>query len=138
MVSQVDLVLPGLFNLPSVELDADFVDRQLPSLNHLIRYSHRRPNTLLEVDSILAECLGFDASQVLPFGSAFAQQKDAEQGNHVLCRAIHLKPDLRNAFVIPLDETKETLDDIAILINDLSDLFKQDCDVTDLGGKSVV
>lgn len=134
VASQVDLILPGLFNLPANELDPDFVDRQLPSLSHLLRFGHRQRNTLFELDSVLADCLGLDASRILPFASSFAGEKDAGQGNQVLCRAVHLKPDIRNAFAIPLDNSEETKKDIGILINGLSDIFKQDCDLNDLGG----
>ncbi|MDH5353993.1 MAG: hypothetical protein OEY09_06055 [Gammaproteobacteria bacterium] len=130
MASRVDLVLPGLFNLPSAEIDPDIVSRQLPSLNHLLRFGHQQSNNLFEMDSILADCLGLDGFQILPFASAFAGEKDAGQGNHLLCRAVHLKPDMRNAFVIPLHETAEEFDHIDILINDLGDLFKPDCDLT--------
>ncbi len=133
VASEVDLILPGLFNLPANELDPDFVDRQLPSLSYLLRFGHRQPNTLFEMDSVLADCLGIDASRILPFASAFAGEKDARQGKQVLFRAVHLKPDIRNAFAIPLDDTEETKKDIDILINDLNELFKQDCDINDMG-----
>lgn len=133
VASQVDLILPGLFNLPANELDPSLVDRQLPSLNHLLRFGHRQPNALFEMDSILSDCLGLDASRILPFASAFAGEKDVGQGNQVLCRAVHLKADVRNAFAIPLDDMEETQKDIFILINDLSKIFKQDCELSDLG-----
>lgn len=132
VASQVDLVLPGLFNLPANELDPDIFNRQLPSLNHLLRFGHQQPNTLFEMDSVLADCLGLDASRILPFASAFVGEKGAGQGNHVLCRAVHLKPDIRNAFAIPLDEMVSTQEDITILIKDLNDMFKQDCVLSDM------
>lgn len=132
-IGQVDLVVPGLFHLPIHEFDAEFLRGQLPSLNLLLRFGRRVPNTLFDFDSILAYCLGFEPSQKLPFASAFVDGKAASQGEYLLCKPIHLKPDMRNAFALPLEEGDDVDSDIDIIINDLSDVFKQDCDITNLG-----
>lgn len=133
MVGQVDLVLPGLFDLPAGELDADLCQSRLPALNSLLRFAGRESNSFFEIDSMLADCLGLDASRMLPFASAFVGEKGAEQGSYMLCRAVHLKADMRNAFAVPLDEMKETKKDIDILINDLNELFEQDCIINEIG-----
>ena len=132
-IGQVDLVVPGLFHLPVHDLDSEFLHGQLPSLNLLLRFGRRVPSTLFDFDSILACCLGFEASRKLPFASAFVNGNAANQGEYVLCKPIHLKPDMRNAFALPLEESDGLKKDIAILINDLGELFKQDCDLKDLG-----
>ena len=124
-IGQVDLVVPGLFHLPVHELDAEFLREQLPSLNLLLRFGRRAPNTLFDFDSILAYCLGFEPSQKLPFASAFVDENAARQSEYLLCKPIHLKPDMRNAFALPLEESADLESDISILINDLSDEFKK-------------
>ncbi len=134
MAIQVDLVLPGLFKLPATEIDVERFNNDFPALKRLLRFANRQPNNLHDIDAMLSDCLGFDPSTKIPFASAFAKGKSAEQAeNEVLFRGVHLKPDLRNAFVMPLDENDEYLEDLNILINDLGELFKQDCDTKDLG-----
>jgi len=129
---QVNLVVPGLFHLPMHELDPAFLRGKLPSLNSLLRFGRRLPNTLFDFDSIIAHCLGLDPSQKLPFASAFVDSNADSQGEYLLCKPIHLKPDMRNAFALPLEEGQEINNDITILIKDLSDEFKQDCDIENL------
>jgi len=134
MTIQVDLVLPGLFNLPAVDLNNINFSDDFPALNTLLRYSHKQTNNCHDIDAVLSDCLGFDQATKIPFASAFAKDKNDDQtGNDVVFRGAHLKPDLRNAFVMPVDDTDDYQDDIFLLINDLSDLFKQDCDISDLG-----
>ncbi|MCP4188931.1 MAG: hypothetical protein GY763_15100 [Gammaproteobacteria bacterium] len=122
MAHQVDLVLPGLFNL------SEFYDgAELPALNSLLRFGQPVANDLFNIDAILKDCLGVGH---LGFASAFAEGKDAGHGREVLCRAVHLKPDMGNAMAMPLDQY---CDDIGLIINDLSDYFKEDSDFDDLG-----
>jgi len=134
MTVQVDLVLPGLFNLPAMDFNADGTSRELTALNSLLRFGHKQPNNFHDIDAMLGNCLGMDDSKKIPFASAFTKEQTAEQsGNEILFRGVHLKPDLRNAFVIPLNENGNYQEDITLLINDLKELFKQDCNVSDLG-----
>ena len=134
MVVQVDLVLPGLFKLPATEIDVENFGNDFPALNTLLRFAHKQPNSFHDIDAVLSDCFGFEQSTKIPFASAFAKDKSAEQsGNDVLFRGVHLKPDLRNAFVMPLDENDRYLKDIDRLINGLKELFKEDCDIVDLG-----
>ena len=130
---QVDLVVPGLFQLPGHELDANFLARQIPSLNRMLRFASPVSNSLVDFDSILADCLGLENSQGIPFASAFIDQQSAEQAGNVLFRPVHLKPDMRNAFALPLEINQEIENNISIIIKDLSELFKVDCDITELG-----
>ncbi len=134
MAVQVDLALPGLFNLPAADICADGVSIKLPALDTLLRFGHKQDNRYYEIDGILGDCLGMDDSKKIPFASAFTNDKTAGQsGNRILFRGVHLKPDLRNAFVVPLNENEAYQDDISFLINDLKGLFKLDCDIEDLG-----
>ncbi|MCP4492541.1 MAG: hypothetical protein GY820_35325 [Gammaproteobacteria bacterium] len=118
MTPQVDLVLPGLFNL--ADLDAGNVE--LPALYSMLRFGQPNANALISFDAIVADCL---AISHITFASAFAED------NGMLCRAVHLKPDMGGALAIPLDQND---DDISIIINDLSDYFKEDSNFCDLGG----
>jgi len=131
--SQVDLLIPGLFQLPGHEFDANFLSRQLPSLNRLLRFARPVPNSLVDLDAILADCLGLEQTHGIPFASAFIEEGSTEQAGYVLLRPVHLKPDMRNVFALPLEENQEIRTDINILINDLGELFKADCDISDLG-----
>ena len=133
MAIQVDLVLPGLFNLPATGISADSIKKELPALNTLLRFGLKQHNHFHDIDDILSDCLGMDTNSMLPFASAYATELSTEQSsNNVLFRGIHLKPDLRNAFVIPLAENEELQNDLSHLINGLKPLFKEDCDISDL------
>ncbi len=112
MKPQVDLVLPGLFNLP----DFDDSNSDFPALYSLLRFARPVANTLVNFDNILADCLGIEH---VTFASVFEQA----ESRHVLCRAVHLKPDMGGALAIPLDQKDN---DINIIIKDLSDYFKDD------------
>jgi hypothetical protein len=131
-VGQVDLVVPGLFHLPINEFDTKFLSGQLPSLNLLLRFGRRVPNKLFDFDSVLAYCLGFKPSQKLPFASAFVEVDAANQSEYLLCKPIHLKSDGQNLFALPLEQCDEVESDIAELINDLNNEFKQNCEITEL------
>ncbi len=117
MKPQVDLVLPGLFNLPDYNDEAE-----LPALYAILRFAQPLTNTLFNFETILADCLDIN---YLAFSAAFTDAKSTG----VLCRAVHLKPDMGGALAIPLDQKD---DDVNIIINDLSDYFKEDSSFSNL------
>ena len=43
-----------------------------------------------------------------------------------------MRPDLHTAMFVPIQVNEINLDDISILINDLRDLFKVDCDIEEI------
>ena len=47
----------------------------------------------------------------------------------VLFRAVHLQPDLHSAIIVPIHESEENLKDTRLIISDLKELFKVDCDI---------
>lgn len=127
MTAHIDVILPGLFQLPLSELDEDFLANGLPALNHILRYAQRHANSLEEFEALFADSLGLVDQGILPLASAFG-----ETGlplSKMLCQPTHLKADVRNAFVIPLDQSNRTKNDIILIIKDLSALFKEDCDM---------
>jgi hypothetical protein len=115
--------------LPLHELDSVFLDRELPALNYILRYATRVDNQVYEFEPMLAESLGLSGFQSLPLVHAYMEKSASGDAAHLLCQAVHLKPDMRNAIVLPLDNTKETRNDIIIIINDLNNVFNVDCHI---------
>lgn len=126
MIPRIDVILPGLFQLPLAEFNEDFLTDELPALNHILRFAQTHTNRIQDFETLFADSLGLECEGILPLASVFLE---AEQFPGLLCRATHLKADVRNAFVIPLDQSNRTKNDTILIINDLSALFKDDCDI---------
>ncbi len=116
---QIDLVIPGLFDLPLYELDTQDLQRRTPALHRLLRFATRIENRCFDIDEILADTLAL-TQKVPPYAQAL---KGSESGSAVLFKPVHLKADINNALVFPVHETQEN---ITWLINDLQDYFKVD------------
>ena len=134
MTRTVQIVLPGLFDLPLHELEPQLLQQKLPYLNRFLRLATIKPNQAYTIDAILGDVLaGHDSVQApypgLPMAQAFAASEGAEAERLLLCQAIHLRPDMHSAVVVPINVDQENLHDINIIINDLRDLFKVDCDI---------
>ncbi len=132
MAVNVDLIIPGLFDLPVDELDPGFLKLELPALNRFLRFSRPCQNQAFDLESMLIEAMGWTGLETLPFAQAYAGQEFRDSDNLVLFRAIHLKADMHNAIVVPLEENLTNDQDVDIIINDLKELFKVDCDITRL------
>ena len=132
MPERIEIVLPGLFDLPLAELPRESVERDLPNLNRILRFGKPRPNHAYSVDTMLRRALGWsiEASVSLPMAQAFAPDEEREQARHILCEPVHLHPDLRSAVIVPIEKNADNLTDITILINRLNELFKVDCDMS--------
>ena len=117
--TQIDLVIPGLFDLPLYELDEQGLQDQTPALHRVLRYARRIDNRCFDIDEILVDTLGL-SQKVLPYAHAC---KGSNAGYAVLFKPIHLKADINNALVFPVQESN---DNISQLINDLQDFFKDD------------
>ena len=129
MSTKLDLIIPGLFNLPVDEIDSDFLEKDLPALNQLLRYARPIENNLYDLEPILSACMGWQDYAVLPFAQAYVDQASPDRHKYLLFRPVHLKADMYNAFVIPIEDSQTNLNDIALLIKDLSDYFEVDCDI---------
>ncbi len=135
MPDRIQILLPGLFDLPLDELGSTFLRDRLPGLNRLLRYASPRSNRAFSIDAMLQAALGWPtgeppAAAGLPLARAWAENP-ARDGDHLLLfEAIHLRPDLHSAVVIPVEKNDSELKDINSLINDLGDLFKVDCDIS--------
>ena len=132
MAVNVDLIIPGLFDLPVDELDPGFLNLELPALNRFLRFSRPCQNQAFDLEPMLIEAMGWTGLQTLPFAQAYAEQELRDSDNLLLFRAIHLKADMHNAIVVPLEENQANDQDVDIIINDLRDFFKVDCDITRL------
>ena len=129
MSTQIDLVIPGLFNLPLEEFAPDFLTSNLPALNQILSYSNAIPNDQTDFESIIADSLGLAETQTLPFAQAYAEGKLDESHRCLLCRTIHLKADMHNALVLPLENNKVNEDDSSLILEDLQTFFNEDCDL---------
>ena len=136
MPARTSLIVPGLFDLPRAELDARFARAQLPGVNRIVGLGTPIPNRAFDIDAMVARALALgDANPATKLPLAQAQPgADDEPTRALLCEAIHLRPDLRSAVVVPIDKTPENLSEINIIINDLKELFKADCDISALPG----
>jgi hypothetical protein len=126
MSVQIQIVLPGLFDLPLGELDPDLIDNGLPGLNRILRLATALPNQAFSIDSILKTSLGLDTRTQLPVAQAFGLAEDPEADRLLLASAIHLQAGLHSAVIIPVQSNSENLNDLNIIINDLKDIFKVD------------
>ncbi len=120
--STIDVVLPGLLNLPVHELDVEALTRSTPALHKLLHYAERVNSDNTDFDDVLIKRLGLQQS-ALPYAYAFHPHKNSQ---HLLFKPIHLKSDINNAIVFPVEIDEQSL---LILINDLKEFFKEDCDI---------
>jgi hypothetical protein len=128
--SSVQIVLPGLFDLPLDELDAGFLRNDLAALNRILGLATPRDNRDFTVDAIVQRALALaPTSSGLAIAQAFAEDDEDEPARLVLAEAVHLRADLHDAVVIPIPKTAENRRDIVNIINDLGDLFKVDYDI---------
>ena len=100
MGGEIQLLLPGLFELPPAELPPDAA----PHLGRLLRYASKRPNAGYTLDALLVEALALElpggAGRALPVARAFAE--DAGESRDLLFEAVHLRPDMQHALVVPI------------------------------------
>jgi hypothetical protein len=127
------IVLPGLFDLPLHELEPELLQQELPHLNRILRLATVKPNQAYTIDAILNTALGLHDSAAqpgLPMAQAFAVAGAGEFERMLICQAIHLRPDMRSTVIVPIHSNQDNLQDIDLIINDLKELFKVDCDIT--------
>jgi hypothetical protein len=127
------IVLPGLFDLPLHELEPELLQQELPNLNRILRLATAKPNQAYTIDAILNTALALHDSATqpgLPMAQAFAAAGAGEFERMLLCQAIHLRPDMHSTVIVPIHSNQDYLQDIGIIIKDLSELFKVDCNIT--------
>jgi hypothetical protein len=134
MTRTVQIVLPGLFDLPLHELEPQLLHQNLPHLNRILRLATAKRNQAYTIDAILGNALaGHDSVQAahagLPIAQAFAASGATGAERLLLCQAIHLRPDMHSAVIVPIHADQKNLQDIDLIINDLKDIFKVDCDI---------
>ena len=129
MPANLDLIIPGLFNLPVDTLDPAFLENDLPALNHFLRYATPVKNRFFELEPILSACMGWKDHPVLPFAQSYVDQEAIDGHRYLLFKPVHLKADMHNAIVVAIEESQKNTDDINILINDLEVYFNVDCDI---------
>ena len=129
MSGNVEVVLPGLFELPVDELESSFLRNELPHLNRFISQASAIPGKLHSIDAIIFETLGWDQSVGLPLAQAFVESESPESGCYLLFQAVHLQADMHNAIVLPIGLSQKNVNEIDIIIKDLQGLFKVDFDI---------
>ncbi len=131
MPGKIELVVPGLFDLPLSELAPGLLTDELPALNRILRLASARDNSAFSIDAILRRVLTLeDNLDGLPIAQAYASPAQRKSNRQLLFQAVHLRPDLYNAIVVPIPQDQENIIDIDIIINDLKDLFNVDCDAS--------
>ena len=91
-------------------------------------------NQFYEMEPILSACMEWQNFPVLPFAQAYVDQDAGDRHKYLLFRPVHLKADMHNAIVVPIQENQSNTEDIVILIKELSDYFNVDCDIQSIAG----
>ena len=138
----VQIILPGLFDLPLEELEARFIVDDLPALNRILGLASPRDNRDFTIDAMLSSALdiGQQESARTVTGANGLAMAQAHAGDNqdprrlLLAEAIHLQADMHSAIAVPILNGSENLSDIDIIINDLGDLFKVDCNIESIAG----
>lgn len=131
MAPRAQIILPGLFDLPADEFDADFLRAGLPCLNQILRFGAARANDRHTLDDLLGDAL-FAAhvpGDSLPLAQVCAGERETDGARALLFEAVHLHADLNAALLLPIPRNQRNLNDTDIIIKDLSNLFKVDCDI---------
>jgi hypothetical protein len=128
MSADVQIILPGLFDLPLHELENGFLKHELPVLNRFLGLATARDNQDFSIDAIIQRALGL-TSPGLAMAQAFADDDEREIARLILAEAVHLRADMNGAVVVPIPKTVENIRDITIIINDLKGIFKVDFDI---------
>ena len=129
MIANIDLIIPGLFDIHVDELDSSFLRLDLPALNHVLRFGRPQVNQAFDLESMLIQSMGWSGLKTLPFAQAFANPETLDSDKILLFKAIHLKADMHNAIVVPIENNKKNNNHISIIIKDLKDLFNVDCNI---------
>jgi len=131
MSAGVQIILPGLFDLPLHELDTGFVSDKLPALNRILGLARVSDNRDYSIDAIIQRALALESTAPgLAMAQAFAGADESEPARLILAEAVHLRAGLHDAVVVPIPKTADVIQDIHKIINDLKELFKVDCDST--------
>ncbi len=123
----LDLLIPGLFNLPGEAFSPESTFKT-PYLNRLLRYARQCPDTMPDLDTALCRLMRINQNR-LPYAQAVLAQKDSVG---ILFRPVHLKSDINNAMLYPVELDSE----IYLIIKDLKDYFKVDFDINELPDKT--
>lgn len=130
MVVKVDLIVPGLFDLPVDELDPRFLKSELPALNQVLRFARPCQNHVFDLEPMLIQAMGWTGLKTLPFAQAYTTLEEQTSENYLLFRPIHLRADMHSAIALPIVTNRVNDHDIDIIIKDLKELFTVDCDVS--------
>jgi len=130
MPAKVQIVLPGLFDLPLEEFEPGLLANDLSHLNRLLRLATPQSTQSYSIDEILKTALGIEGPAGLPLAQAFARAEDQEPGHLLLSQAIHLQAGLHSAVIVPVQNNQNDFQDIDIIIKDLNDIFNVYCNIT--------
>jgi len=133
---KLDLIIPGLFNLPLDVLDPSFLVNDLPALNQFLQYASPINNQFFDLETMISASMGWQNFSVLPFAQAYVDQDAGDRHKYLLFRPVHLKADMHNAIIAPIENNQKNIDDIIILIKDLNDYFNVDCDIQFITGST--
>ena len=125
----IQLILPGLFDLPVEEFNAGFFRSELPNLNRLLRQSDRLPNRHHTLDSMVSASLGWRNTPALPLAQAYAGSSSRQSSQAVLFQAVYLQADMQDALIHPIQKSDDFESELSLLINDLGVIFKVDLDI---------
>lgn len=124
----VDLVIPGLSNLPVYEFASHQLAGMTPYLDKFLRFARHNKAIAPDLDHTLCRLLNLKQDS-LPYAHAAGPP---QASTRILFKPVYLQSDINNAIIFPVDIE----DDILLIINDLKDYFKVDCDIESLADNS--
>ena len=104
MTANVDLIIPGLFDLPLDESDLSSPSLDLPALNQFLRFGRLWANRTFDLETMLIESAGWTGLTTLPFAQAYARSAAKNSDKFILFKAVHLRADMYDAIVVPLED----------------------------------
>ncbi|MEM7563224.1 MAG: hypothetical protein AAF353_09270 [Pseudomonadota bacterium] len=137
MGRKLEMIVPGLFDLPPGEVDREFVVAQLPHVNRLLGRAGSVPNECFTIDAMVLDLFGQNLQQSLPLAESMRQEADPT-GDCVLFQPIHLHADFQNAIILPIQNDDNYGKDISLIINDLGELFKEDFYIRSLSNQTFI
>ncbi len=132
--ADIELVVPGLLDIPVHEFDRGFLKQQLPAINQCLRLASRIDVPPGSLDETLSECLQLP-QRMLPMAEMTQQNGVLASGQSMLLEPVYLKPDISNVTVFPIERTDQSHQQVAELIAALGETFADELTFSPLFGQ---
>ena len=132
--ADIELIVPGLLDIPVHEFDPAFLQEQLPGINFCLRFANRIDVPVLSLDETLSDCLELER-RMLPMAEMAFSGGAGPVGQSMLLEPVYLKPDISNVTVFPIERTEQSRQQVAELVTALGQTFADDMNFSLLSGQ---